>query len=213
PGQAAPPPAQAAPPPAQYPPPQAQYPAPPPAQYPPPPPPGQYPPPGQPMQGQPPPPPGYGYPPPQLQQPMVAGPVVRLRSNNPRATLQQMQLRWRDVCVAPCGVPVDPRAMYRIGGRSVKPSAPFAIPRPAGEVYVDAHAGNLVKYWVGVGLSIGGIASAGVGGLYLLSAGSSDTTVSDVAKTYGIVYLITGAILMAIGIPMWTSNGSHADVQ
>jgi hypothetical protein len=145
---------------------------------------------------------------------MVAGPIVRLRSTNPRATLQQMQLQWHDICAVPCGVPVDPRAMYRIAGRTVKPSATFSIPRPAGEVYVDAHAGSLVKYWVGVGLAIGGIGAAGLGGLYLLeSQSTNDSLTSDTSKGVGIVYLIVGAVLMAVGIPMWAGNGSSVDVQ
>ncbi|HEY8924997.1 MAG TPA: hypothetical protein VIU64_11505, partial [Polyangia bacterium] len=47
----------------------------------------------------------------------VAGPTVQLVTNNPRARLQQqLQLRWTDVCAAPCGIPVDPAASYRVAG-------------------------------------------------------------------------------------------------
>jgi hypothetical protein len=58
-------------------------------------------------------PPPYGtypyppnYPPPNL---TLSGPLVTFVNDNPRARLQQMQFaRWRDVCLAPCGQPLDP---------------------------------------------------------------------------------------------------------
>ena len=107
--------------------------------------------------------------PPRLNEPMqpVAGPRVMLRVDNPNARLQQFTpLRWRDVCIAPCGVTVDPAATYRIGGGTSMASDPFMLPRSAGDVYIDAQVGSKVKHWVGLGLMIGGVVAAGYGLLW-----------------------------------------------
>ena len=80
--------------------------------------------------GPPGPPPAYGY-----------GPIVTVRSDHPRARLQvQGPLKWQDVCVAPCNVPVNPQGTYRIGGGTIRPSDGFNMPRPAGQVVVEAQA-------------------------------------------------------------------------
>ena len=97
--------------------------------------------------GPPGPPPAYGY-----------GPIVTVRSDHPRARLQvQGPLKWQDVCVAPCNVPVNPQGLYRIGGGTIRPSDGFNMPRPAGQVVVEAQTGSTVKHWVGFGLIIGGV--------------------------------------------------------
>ena len=91
--------------------------------------------------------------PPRLAEPMqpVAGPRVRLRVDNPNARLQQFTpLMWRDVCIAPCGITVDPAATYRIGGGTSMASDPFTLPRAAGDVYIEAQVGSKVKHWVGL---------------------------------------------------------------
>ena len=65
--------------------------------------------------------------PPRLNEPMqpVAGPRVRLQVDNPNARLQQFTpLMWRDVCIAPCGITVNPSATYRIGGGTSMASDP-----------------------------------------------------------------------------------------
>ncbi|MES1164313.1 MAG: hypothetical protein ABUR63_01035 [Verrucomicrobiota bacterium] len=148
---------------------------------------------------------------------LVAGPIVTLQANHPRARLQQMQLKWQDVCSVPCGIAVDPNASYRVGGGTLRASDPFRLPRPSGPVLVDADVGSNVKHWVGLGLGIGGIVSASLGLLLLATLsdtnnqGLSGTTARDVSKAYGITYLIVGGILMAIGIPMWA--GSNTSVQ
>ena len=88
-------------------------------------------------------------------------PIVTVRSDHPRARLQvQGPLKWQDVCVAPCNVPVNPQGMYRIGGGTIRPSEGFNMPRPAGQVVVEAQTGSTVKHWVGFGLTIGGAVAA-----------------------------------------------------
>lgn len=148
--------------------------------------------------------------------PPVYGPIVTLRANNPRARLQvQTALKWQDVCLAPCNVPVNPAGVYRIGGGSIRASESFPMPRPSGPVVIDVETGSTVKHWVGMGLTIGGIVSAVTGGLYLLAASSASaddfgTGVSsrDTYNAAGILYLIVGGILLAIGIPVSFSSTS-----
>lgn len=168
----------------------------------------------------PPPPPAYdARPSAQLQQPMsapiIAGPIVTLRTDNPRARLQQMQLRWRDICVSPCGLTVDPAGTYRIGGGTIRPSPEFRMPRPSGPVLIDTQTGSTVKHWIGFGMTIGGGVSALVGVLYLALAQDTNTNANlsgtgskDFVTAMGITYLVTGVILLAIGIPLSTSSTS-----
>jgi hypothetical protein len=87
------------------------------------------------------------------------------------------------------------------------------MPRPAGEVRIDAETGSIVKFWVGVGLAIGGAgAAAGGGALYLSSLGSNSID-RDALRVEGIVYLVTGVVLLAVGLPLWLTNNTTIDVQ
>jgi hypothetical protein len=146
----------------------------------------------------------------------LRGPVVTLRSDNPNARLQtQGELKWRDVCLAPCNVPVNPAGLYRIGGGTIRPSEAFNMPRPAGQVVVQTQVGSNVKHWVGVGLIIGGVVDAAFGGIYYAAASDlADATANTTGqgKEYyqvvGIVGIVTGLILLGIGIPLATSSTS-----
>ena len=158
---------------------------------------------------------------PQLRQPMMAppppvGPIVFLRVDNPRGRLQQLQLKWRDVCVAPCGAPMDPSGVFRIGGGTIRPSEEFRMPRPSGQVAIDAQTGSTVKHWAGVGLLIGGGVLAAFGGLLLAFASdvnnsnnlNGGTTIQNGVRAEGLVYLVTGVILAGIGVPLSMSSTS-----
>jgi hypothetical protein len=152
--------------------------------------------------GPPGPPPAYGY-----------GPIVTVRSDHPRARLQvQGPLKWQDVCVAPCNVPVNPQGTYRIGGGTIRPSEGFNMPRPAGQVVVEAQTGSTIKHWVGFGLVLGGIGAAVGGTLVYAGAPTANDSISttdrDAAHAVGIVYLVTGLILLAIGVPLSMSSTS-----
>ena len=154
------------------------------------------------------------YPPPGP--PPVYGPIVTLRANNPRARLQvQTALKWQDVCLAPCNVPVNPAGAYRVGGGTIRPSEIFNMPRPSGPVVIDVEAGSNVKRWVGFGLILGGIGFAVGGTLTYMNApeatGFATTdTQRDAAHVAGILYVIAGIVLLAVGIPLSTS---HTTVQ
>jgi hypothetical protein len=168
-----------------------------------------------------PPPPGTlgpGTPEYRLAKPVLGAPVVTLRADNPRARLQQKELRWEDVCTMPCRRAVDPSGVYRVAGGTIKPSVTFQMPRPQGNVLVDAHVGSVVKYWVGFGLALGGIATALGGGLVLAasdSQSSSDTIANDAAssrRVIGWTYVVTGAIMALVGLPLCLSNTTSVEV-
>jgi hypothetical protein len=175
------------------------------------------PPPGAPL-----PPPYGGYPPPQLTQPMmprpVAGPFVRLTTDNMNGRLQVMRMKWTNVCAAPCEVAVDPNGVYRIGGGTVRPSEEFRMPRPAGNVLIDTQTGSTVKHWVGFGMILGGLGAVLAGAL-VYSVAPSENSQTDVFgdvnnstrnfdHTVGITYIVIGALVAAIGIPLSMSSTS-----
>jgi hypothetical protein len=146
--------------------------------------------------------------------PPVAGPVVTLRADSHKARLQvQGPLNWQDVCVTPCNVAVNPAAIYRVGGGTIRGSDSFNMPRPVGQVLVDAHVGSTIKHWVGVGLLIGGALSA-AGGIYYYSQADSLASSSNGAiekgfyQGVGIGEIIVGVILLGVGIPLALSSTS-----
>ena len=141
-----------------------------------------------------------------------AGPVVWLHVDEPSARLQQLQHKWVNLCVNPCGVPVDPGTLYRVGGGTTKPSHVFRLPRSSGEVHVRGKVGSNVKYWVGAGLSIGGAgALAGGGALWLSSGDNRDF--GDFLRAYSMIYIVAGVVLLAVGLPFWLSNDTSVEVQ
>jgi hypothetical protein len=153
--------------------------------------------------------------PPQLLQPPnsgppIAAPVVTLRADNPRAVLQRFQLRWQDICVTPCGVPVDPAGTYRIAGDTIRPSTEFRMPLPPGPVLIDTQTGSTLKHSGGLVLAIGGGVSALVGIVYLVKASNTPPSVDQAGKgemnAIGVIYLLIGGVLMAVGIPMSMSS-------
>jgi len=144
------------------------------------------------------------------------GPRVILRADSPSVRLQQhTQLRWRDVCLAPCGTTVDPSGLYRIGGGTAIASDPFPLPRASGDVYVDASVGSKVKRYVGLGLSIGGLVAGAYGLLFWSIANDSnynnsadDSGADDVARNFGLFCFAIGAVLEAVGLPLLFSSTS-----
>jgi len=146
--------------------------------------------------------------------PPAYGPFVTVNADSPRARLQMMgPLKWQDVCITPCNRPVNPQGLYRIGGGSIRPSETFNMPRPSGRVVIDTQVGSTVKHWVGFGLIIGGAVAAAGGALYYagaddISANSGTGDTKTAVQTIGIVYIITGVILLAVGIPLAASSTS-----
>lgn len=152
--------------------------------------------------------PGQGAPAP------VAGPVVLLRADTPKARLQaQGPGQWRDVCVAPCNVPVNPAAVYRIGGNTIVPSDSFSMPRPSGQVVIEARYGSKVKHWVGIALIIVGVVNGLTGAFYYSQANDLASSAAgngdpDFYRAFGVVGIAAGVILAGIGIPLALSSTS-----
>src|SRR5262245_15691509 len=156
---------------------------------------------------------------PPMEQPPISGPRVTLQVDNPNARLQQhTPLRWRDACIAPCGVIVDPNAVYRVGGGSSIASEPFQLPRGSGDVYIDAQVGSKVKHWAGLGMMIGGAVAAAYGVIYWQfskafadvesSSGSGSTGFSDTVRNIGLMAIGAGVVVEIIGIVMFTGGTS-----
>jgi hypothetical protein len=152
--------------------------------------------------------PGQGAP------PSVAGPVVLLRADTPKARLQaQGPGQWRDVCVAPCNVPVNPAAIYRIGGGTIVPSDSFSMPRPSGQVVIEARYGSKIKKWVGIAMIIVGVVDGLTGAFYYSQANDLASSTAgngdpDLYRAFGVVGIATGVILAGIGIPLALSSTS-----
>jgi len=157
--------------------------------------------------------------PPPLTEPMapVVGPRVTLQVDNPNARLQQMgPTRWVDVCIAPCGYQVDPRAIYRVGGGSSIASDPFQLPRASGDVFVDAQVGSKIKHWTGLGLMIGGLVAGLYGVIYLETSSAfqqidnmtGDTSFGNSVRTIGWTVIGVGVALEIVGIVLFASSTS-----
>ena len=157
-----------------------------------------------------------GYAPPRLD-----GPIVFMRTDHPRATLQvQTQLYWTDVCVTPCGVPVDPRALYRVGGRPFVPSDTFTMPRQSGQVTIEARMGSRGRSIVGTALTLGGLGAGILGGVFLLAGSEQhDNSFGDPTGAklffdfYGVIFAIAGTIVTIVGLPIWLTSGTSATVE
>jgi hypothetical protein len=152
--------------------------------------------------------PGQGAPTP------VAGPVVLLRADTPKARLQaQGPGQWRDVCATPCNVPVNPAAVYRIGGNTIVPSDSFSMPRPSGQVVIEARYGSKVKHWVGIAMIIVGAVNALTGAFYYSQANDLASSAGgngdpDFYRAAGVVGIAAGVIVAGIGIPLALSSTS-----
>jgi hypothetical protein len=148
-------------------------------------------------------------------EPPVAGPRVILQVDNLNGRLQQhTQFRWRDICIAPCGITLDPHALYRVGGGTSLASEPFSLPRASGDVYIDAQVGSKVKHWVGLGLMIGGLVAAGYGLFFweIFSSATGNDSASQDARNFGrnigITFVSIGGVLEIVGMTMFFSGTS-----
>jgi hypothetical protein len=129
-----------------------------------------------------------------------------------RLQISGQELTWQDVCVTPCNVPVNPTGVYRVGGGTIRPSETFNLPRKP-SVVIDAKVGSTVKHGVGLGLILGGLATVVGGGVVYTSADhQTDPNGTNgprtVAHIYGVLFLVVGAVLVAVGIPLSQSSTS-----
>jgi len=152
-----------------------------------------------------------------------AGPVVYLRADNPRTTLQiQVDPElWSDVCIVPCARSVDPSRTYRVTGPRFVPTDPFTLPRSSGQVTLDAKMGRRPENIIGkVMVPVGaGLAVAGAVLFILGSRGpASENGFQDDPKrrtyhVYGAAGMVGGLGLSLGGALLWYRNSSTLEVQ
>ncbi|HEY8924386.1 MAG TPA: hypothetical protein VIU64_08395 [Polyangia bacterium] len=152
-----------------------------------------------------------------------AGPLVYLRADNPRTTLQvQVDPElWSDVCIVPCARSVDPSRTYRVTGRRFVPTDPFTLPRSSGQVTIDARMGRRaeniigkVMVPVGAGLAVAGVVLFVLGSRTGLS--QSDLRTEEPRfryHTYGAVGMVAGLGVSLGGALLWYRNSSTLEVQ
>jgi hypothetical protein len=128
---------------------------------------------------------------------------VTLRSNNKRALLQHSVdwiegagpgvkgvamtgNRWENVCAPPCGLRLDRRDHYRIGGDGIIASSSFDLPPGQGPVVLDVRVGRRdlrIGGFVLIGL---GVAGTGAGMLLLLISSDLDAKRQGGAAAFGV---------------------------
>ena len=156
------------------------------------------------------PPPHSGDAPPQL------GPIVLMRANKGSATLQvQTKLDWQDVCITPCGIPVAPRSLFRVAGSGFVPSDTFTMPRPSGQVTIEAHMGSRARNVVGTVLTFLGLGVGGTGAFLIRKASrtTGDGAISALAYAPGAIAAIAGVAMIVTGIPLWATSGTAVNVK
>jgi hypothetical protein len=126
--------------------------------------------------------------------------------------------QWERVCVAPCGLRVDPRYAYRVSGDGLVPTAAFSVPRSVARVDVDAKLGS--SPW-----RVGGAVASGVGVLGILAGGAalgvspvlaSEDVGSQGFRTAvvagGAGALALGALTLGAGLYAFFTNASAVHV-
>jgi len=153
--------------------------------------------------------------------PSPGGPRVRLQADRPQTWLQKRfsENEWRDICTGACLIHPPPNGTYRLGGRSLRPTAPFQLPRSSGSVVIEGKMGTNARYYTGVGLTIGGVVEA-LGGVVLVVAASSatgqhsqDLSNEDFYTFTGIFSLIRAAVLVGLGMSFISKGSSSAEVR
>ncbi len=126
--------------------------------------------------------------------------------------------QWERVCVAPCGLRVDPRFVYRVSGDGLVPTSSFSVPRTQERVDVDAKMGS--SPW-----RVGGALAAGAGALGVLAGGAalavspvlaSEDVGSETFRTAvvagGAATLAVSAIALGLGLYTFVTNDSSVRV-
>lgn len=169
-------------------------------------------------------PPAAGPAPGTLAPPRLVGPLVYLRADNPRTTLQIRidEDQWQDLCRVPCGAPLDPSQVYRVNGRSFVPTESFQLPRSSGQVSLEARMGLKVRNITGRILTpIGGALILAGALLFLAGSQSSELSDQDVVDNrdrralhlYGVVAAVGGLGIGLAGLILWRGNVSRVEVE
>lgn len=110
-------------------------------------------------------------------------------------------------CRAPCNRSVDPQFSYHVAGEGITASAPFRFPPDRSTYKLEVDPGSSSLHTAGVILTTAGICLAALGGAFL-AVGAVDQEGPAVVPIVGAVGGGVGVISMAVGIPLWISNGT-----
>jgi hypothetical protein len=116
---------------------------------------------------------------------------------------------WVEVCWTPCDVRTWRDATYRVVGEGVMPSNPFSLP-PARDGHVDltVHPGSPTKRGVGIGMLIGGIVLAGVGGIVEGLGATGTSTIASGTREVNQNLLTAGTLILLAGVGVGVGGGS-----
>jgi hypothetical protein len=131
-----------------------------------------------------------------------AGDQQRGGRDSPRGAAVALPLDdgdWDPVCSPPCERRLPRTALFRISGAEITTSSTFSLPADRSEVTLRVKAGASRWYWTGVILTAfgGSFALGGIGPPLLLGASFSTT---------GKVLGGAGAVMLAVGLPLWVLN-------
>jgi hypothetical protein len=134
---------------------------------------------------------------------------------------------WSFVCLAPCGVRVDPRRPYRVMGESLIPSIEFNLAPGSGSVALDVHTRHPPSPAVTATLAtLGGVSGLG-GALMLLldlaehgaasalgSEPSSKKKLDGRADTYGDVGagMLVGGVVLGTAAIIYLATGGKTEL-
>lgn len=118
-------------------------------------------------------------------------------------------VEWRQVCVAPCTVELDPSASYRANGDGVATSSSFELPPGKNEVKLKVHARS--SFWYGTGIALtatgGPLALLGAAGLFVAPS-LTDSSAEKTLRGFGGSLLGAGVLMMIVGLPLWLGGSS-----
>ncbi len=117
--------------------------------------------------------------------------------------------QWEPSCVAPCRVKLDPNSTYRATGDGVAASSTFTLPSGKGAVSLHVHTRSAFLHDAGIGLTTFGAIFTVVGGVSSLYAKNITSTDAEATvRGFGLTILITGAVFLAVGLPLWLGGKS-----
>jgi hypothetical protein len=125
---------------------------------------------------------------------------VELRADDPRVRIERLvgEGQTQPICSAPCRQPLDPRALYVIGGDGIPATRPFALPDDQQQLILSVRPGSRAKQ-IGGGVLLGVGATATVLG-FLLAPGDPPSQSSDRMGSVNGWPIVVGVTGIAVGL-------------